>query len=176
MKKINITITGALGRMGKILIKRISKNKNLKFKIMPYKREGKCIKNKETGKDMGCSKTTEKAKAHLKALYAAELKERVQNTVKKVINERVAQGDQQIQEGKLGSLLAGVALVASLIGYKASIDSNPTMEKLNTALEKAEDKGDKEAISKIKDMITKQDVWLSTGQGEDQLPNLNNDI
>jgi 4-hydroxy-tetrahydrodipicolinate reductase len=31
MKKINITITGALGRMGKILIKRISKNKNLKL-------------------------------------------------------------------------------------------------------------------------------------------------
>ena len=30
MKKINITITGALGRMGKILIKRISKKKNLK--------------------------------------------------------------------------------------------------------------------------------------------------
>ncbi len=31
MKKINITITGALGRMGKILINRISKNKNLKL-------------------------------------------------------------------------------------------------------------------------------------------------
>jgi len=31
MKKINITITGALGRMGKILIKRISKNKNFKL-------------------------------------------------------------------------------------------------------------------------------------------------
>ena len=31
MKKINITITGALGRMGQILINRISKNKNLKL-------------------------------------------------------------------------------------------------------------------------------------------------
>ena len=31
MKKINITITGALGRMGKILINQISKNKNLKL-------------------------------------------------------------------------------------------------------------------------------------------------
>ena len=31
MKKINITITGAIGRMGKILIKRISKNKNLRL-------------------------------------------------------------------------------------------------------------------------------------------------
>mgnify|MGYP006152915843 CR=1 FL=1 len=31
MKKINITIIGALGRMGQILINRISKNKNLKL-------------------------------------------------------------------------------------------------------------------------------------------------
>ena len=31
MKKINITITGALGRMGKILINRISKNNNFFF-------------------------------------------------------------------------------------------------------------------------------------------------
>ena len=31
MKKINITITGALGRMGQILINHISKNKNLKL-------------------------------------------------------------------------------------------------------------------------------------------------
>jgi 4-hydroxy-tetrahydrodipicolinate reductase len=31
MKKINISISGALGKMGKILIKKISKNKNLKL-------------------------------------------------------------------------------------------------------------------------------------------------
>jgi 4-hydroxy-tetrahydrodipicolinate reductase len=31
MKKINITITGALGRMGQILINQVSKNKNLKL-------------------------------------------------------------------------------------------------------------------------------------------------
>ena len=31
MKKINITITGALGRMGQILINQISKSKNLKL-------------------------------------------------------------------------------------------------------------------------------------------------
>ena len=42
MKKINITITGALGRMGKILIKRISKNKNLKlFSLTDIKSEKK---------------------------------------------------------------------------------------------------------------------------------------
>jgi len=41
MKKINITITGALGRMGKILIKRISKNKNLKLFSLTDIKSGK---------------------------------------------------------------------------------------------------------------------------------------
>ena len=42
MKKINITITGALGRMGKILIKRIYKKKNLKlFSLTDLKSQGK---------------------------------------------------------------------------------------------------------------------------------------
>jgi 4-hydroxy-tetrahydrodipicolinate reductase len=31
MKKINISISGALGKMGKILIKKISENKSLKL-------------------------------------------------------------------------------------------------------------------------------------------------
>ena len=31
MKKINISITGALGRMGRILIKKISRNKKLRI-------------------------------------------------------------------------------------------------------------------------------------------------
>ena len=44
MKKINITITGALGRMGQILINRISKNKNLKLVSLTDIRVGKKIK------------------------------------------------------------------------------------------------------------------------------------
>ncbi len=44
MKKINITITGALGRMGQILINRISKNKNLKLYSLTDIRVGKKIK------------------------------------------------------------------------------------------------------------------------------------
>ena len=44
MKKINITITGALGRMGQILIKRISKNKNLKLISLTDLKIGKKIK------------------------------------------------------------------------------------------------------------------------------------
>ena len=41
MKKINITITGALGRMGKILIKRIYKKKNLKLFSLTDLKSGK---------------------------------------------------------------------------------------------------------------------------------------
>jgi 4-hydroxy-tetrahydrodipicolinate reductase len=44
MKKINITIAGALGRMGQILINRISKNKNLKLYSLTDLKVGKKIK------------------------------------------------------------------------------------------------------------------------------------
>ena len=44
MRKINITITGALGRMGQILINRISKNKNLKLYSLTDIRVGQKIK------------------------------------------------------------------------------------------------------------------------------------
>ena len=43
MKKINITITGALGKMGKIIIRRISKNKNLKLFSLTELKSGKTI-------------------------------------------------------------------------------------------------------------------------------------
>ena len=36
---------------------------------MPYIRRGQCV-YKKTGKKMGCSKNVEKAKAHMRALYA----------------------------------------------------------------------------------------------------------
>jgi len=44
MKKINITVVGALGRMGQILINRISKNKNLKLHSLTDLKIGKKIK------------------------------------------------------------------------------------------------------------------------------------
>ena len=44
MKKINITITGALGRMGQILINRMSKNKNLRLFSLTDLKIGKKIK------------------------------------------------------------------------------------------------------------------------------------
>jgi hypothetical protein len=39
---------------------------------MPYERKGKCIYNKETGEKKGCSNSIGKAKAYMRALYAAE--------------------------------------------------------------------------------------------------------
>ena len=51
MKKINITITGALGRMGKILIKRISKNKNLKLFSLTDQKSEKIINGIKTQKN-----------------------------------------------------------------------------------------------------------------------------
>jgi len=51
MKKINITITGALGRMGKILIKRISKNKSLKLFSLTDLKSGKIINGIKTQKN-----------------------------------------------------------------------------------------------------------------------------
>ena len=44
MKKINITITGALGRMGQILINQISKNKYLKLYSLTDLKVGAKIK------------------------------------------------------------------------------------------------------------------------------------
>jgi 4-hydroxy-tetrahydrodipicolinate reductase len=44
MKRINITIAGALGRMGRILINQISKNKNLKLSSLTDLKVGKKIK------------------------------------------------------------------------------------------------------------------------------------
>ena len=85
MKKINITITGALGRMGKILIKRISKNKNLKLFSLTDIKSGKSINGVKTQKNnIEAFKKTDviidfsKPKASLEILnYARKLKKRV---------------------------------------------------------------------------------------------------
>jgi 4-hydroxy-tetrahydrodipicolinate reductase len=85
MKKINITISGALGRMGKILIKRISKNKNLKLFSLTDIKSGKSINGIKTQKNnIEAFKKTDviidfsKPKASLEILnYAKKLKKRV---------------------------------------------------------------------------------------------------
>jgi hypothetical protein len=194
---------------------------------MPYERRGKCIYNKETGEKKGCSSTVNKAKAYMRALYAAEtgnikeesskktqavldraediyqamkatagrgavkrygadaediLRGRAMNIAKKqvkmgneeklkeIIKKKLSTPPaEKMEEGKVGKFLTGAALFAALLaGNKMITDANPNMKKLKDAYEKAEEKGDKEAMEKIKDMITKQEVFLSTGQGEPQ--------
>ena len=85
MKKINITITGALGRMGKILIKRISKNRNLKLFSLTDLKSGKIINRIKTQKNnLDAFKKTDVIidfsipKASLEILnYATKLKKKV---------------------------------------------------------------------------------------------------
>ena len=85
MKKINITITGALGRMGKILIKKISTNKNLKLFSLTDLRSGKIINGIKTQKNnLEAFKKTDviidfsKPKASLEVLsYAKKLKKKI---------------------------------------------------------------------------------------------------
>ena len=85
MKKINITITGALGRMGKILIKRISKNKNLKLFSLTDLSSGKNINgikiqknNVEAFKNTDIIIDFSRPKASLEILnYAKKLKKKV---------------------------------------------------------------------------------------------------
>jgi 4-hydroxy-tetrahydrodipicolinate reductase len=85
MKKINITITGALGRMGKILIKRISKNRNLKLFSLTDLKSGKIINGIKTQKNnLEAFKKTDviidfsKPKASLEVLsYAKKFKKKV---------------------------------------------------------------------------------------------------
>ena len=85
MKKINITITGAVGRMGKILIKRISKNKNLKLFSLTDINLGKKIKGIQVQKNnIEAFKKTDviidfsRPKSSLQVLnYAKKLKKKV---------------------------------------------------------------------------------------------------
>ena len=85
MKKINITIAGALGRMGKILIKRVSKNKNLKLISLTDLKSGKTINGIRIQKNnMEAFKKTDviidfsTPKASLEILkYAKKLKKKV---------------------------------------------------------------------------------------------------
>jgi len=85
MKRINITITGSLGKMGKILIKRISKKKNLKlFSLTDIKSE-KTINGIKTQKNnLEAFKKTDviidfsRPKASLEILnYAKKLKKKI---------------------------------------------------------------------------------------------------
>jgi hypothetical protein len=99
-----------------------------------------------------------------------------EDRLKKLIKKKLATKPQpasELEEGAMGKLLTGAALVAALLaGNKMVSDANPTMKKLKAAHEKAEAKGDEVAMEKIEDLIAKQEVYLSAGEGEDQSANL----
>ncbi len=108
MKKINITITGALGRMGKILIKRISKNKNLQLFSITDLKSGKKINGIKTQKNnLEAFKKTDviidfsRPKSSIEILnYAKKLKKKVvigttgftkkQNNLIKIYSKKIA--------------------------------------------------------------------------------------
>jgi hypothetical protein len=104
------------------------------------------------------------AKSQVQTMNEERLKEIVKKRLS--INPKPAS---ELEEGAMGKLLTGAALVAALLaGNKMVSDANPTMKKLKDAHEKAEAKGDEAAMEKIEDLIAKQEVYLSTGQGGEQ--------
>jgi 4-hydroxy-tetrahydrodipicolinate reductase len=126
MKKINITITGALGRMGKILIKRASKNKNLKLFSLTDLKSGKTINGIKTQKNtLEAFKKTDviidfsRPKASLEILnYARKLKKRVvigTTGFTKQQNNLIKNYSRKIAIFKSGNMSLGINLLEYIV-------------------------------------------------------------
>ena len=126
MKKINITITGALGRMGKILIKRISKNKNLKLFSLTDLKSGKSINGIKTQKNsLEAFKKTDviidfsRPKASLEILnYAKKLKKKVvigTTGFSKKQNNLIKNYSKKIAIFKSGNMSLGINLLEYIV-------------------------------------------------------------
>ena len=126
MKKINITITGALGRMGKILIKRISKNKNLKLFSLTDLKSGQTINGIKTQKNnLEAFKKTDvivdfsKPKASLEILnYAKKLKKKVvigTTGFNKKQNNLIKNYSRKIAIFKSGNMSLGINLLEYIV-------------------------------------------------------------
>jgi len=126
MKKINITITGALGRMGKILIKRISKNKNLKLSSLTDLKPGKNINgvkiqtnNLEAFKKTDVIIDFSKPKASLEVLnYAKKLKKKVvigTTGFTKKQNNLIKNYSKKIAIFKSGNMSLGINLLEYIV-------------------------------------------------------------
>ena len=126
MKKINITITGALGRMGKILIKRISANKNLKLFSLTDLKSRKIINGIKTQKNnLEAFKKTDviidfsKAKASLEVLrYAKKLKKKVvigTTGFTKQQNNLIKNYSKKIAIFKSGNMSLGINLLEYIV-------------------------------------------------------------
>ena len=130
MKRINITITGALGRMGKILIKRISKNKNLKLHSLTDIKSGKTINGIKTQKNnLEAFKKTDviidfsKPKASLEILnYAKKLKKKVvigTTGFTKKQNNLIKNYSKKIAIFKSGNMSLGINLLEYIVSILA---------------------------------------------------------
>ena len=126
MKKINITITGALGRMGKILIKRISKNKNLRLFSLTDLKPGKTINRIKTQKNnLEAFKKTDvivdfsRPKSSLEILnYAKKLKKKVvigTTGFTKKQNNLIKKYSKKIAIFKSGNMSLGINLLEYIV-------------------------------------------------------------
>ena len=126
MKKINITITGALGKMGKILIKRISKKKNLKLLSLTDLKSGKTINVIKTQKNnLEAFKKTDviidfsRPKASLEILnYAKKLKKKIvigTTGFNKKENDLIKNYSKKIAIFKSGNMSLGINLLEYVI-------------------------------------------------------------
>jgi 4-hydroxy-tetrahydrodipicolinate reductase len=126
MKKINITITGALGKMGKILIKRISKKKNLKLFSLTDLRSDKTINGIKTQKNnLEAFKKTDviidfsRPKASLEILnYAKKLKKKVvigTTGFTKKQNNLIKNYSRKIAIFKSGNMSLGINLLEYIV-------------------------------------------------------------
>jgi 4-hydroxy-tetrahydrodipicolinate reductase len=126
MKRINITITGALGRMGKILIKRIPKNKNLKLFSLTDLRSGKTISGIKTQKNkLEAFKKTDiiidfsRPKASIEILnYAKKLKKKVvigTTGFTKQQNNLIKKYSKKIAIFKSGNMSLGINLLEYIV-------------------------------------------------------------
>jgi 4-hydroxy-tetrahydrodipicolinate reductase len=126
MKKINITITGALGRMGKILIKRISKNKNLKLFSLTDIKSGKKVNgikiqknNVEAFKKTDVIIDFSRPKASLEILnYAKKLKKKIvigTTGFTKQQNNLIKNYSKKIAIFKSGNMSLGINLLEYIV-------------------------------------------------------------
>ena len=142
MKKINITITGALGRMGKILIKSISKNKSLRLFSLTDLKSGKNINGIKTQKNsLEAFKKTDviidfsRPKASIEILnYAKKLKKRVvigTTGFTKQQNNLIKNYSKKIAIFKSGNMSLGVNLLSYVINILSKKITNDYQIRIN---------------------------------------------
>jgi len=151
MKKIKITITGALGRMGKILIKRINKNKNLKLFSLTDLKSGKIInKIKIQNNNLEAFKKTDviidfsRPKASLEVLkYAKKFKKKIvigTTGFTKQQNNLIKSYSKKIAIFKSGNMSLGINLLEYIVNifskkipndYQIGISDNHHKKKID---------------------------------------------